>query len=144
MLIDNIIVSADIYSSYCSGILLEDLSDHFPCVLTVNNLQVRNCGPTVINSRKLTPKNLEQIKTEVEKLDLCNFDPMLNVNRAFQKLHDSILLVVNRIAPFESFIPGKYSYCIDLWLPFNLLKGIKKQRKLYRKTLSKDCKQKDR
>ena len=54
---------------------------------------------------------------------------------------EKIISTVDKIAPYESFTPSKYKYHRDPWLPFSLLKSIKKQQELYRKTLKCDCSQ---
>ena len=56
-LIDNIFVSPHIYSKHNSGIVVDDISDHFLCVLLANDLKLKKKESTVITSRKITPKN---------------------------------------------------------------------------------------
>ena len=55
-LIDNIIVSERIFTNYTSGIILEDLSNHLPCYITLPNLKLDRKKNCVITSRKLTQK----------------------------------------------------------------------------------------
>ena len=61
-LIDNIIVSDEIHKRYKCGIILNDISDHLPCYLVVENFHLKYNSPAVITSRKITPKNIERIK----------------------------------------------------------------------------------
>ena len=72
---------------------------------------------------------------ELAKLDLCNVAESNTVDEAFSNLHESILAVINKIGPFETFSPGKHKYRKDPWLPVGLLKSIKKQILLYKETL---------
>ena len=55
-LIDNIFVSNKLQHCIKSGVIVTDLSDHFPCILTVTNLNQSNNSPTKITKRKLIKK----------------------------------------------------------------------------------------
>ena len=138
-LIDNIIVSSSIHSKYLSGLLIDDRSDHLPCILVARNLNTTKKSPIIINSRKLTPKNLAKIKAGVAELDLANSIPLEDATEPFSNLHEKLVKVIDEIAPNQNFTPGKYSYRKEPWLPVTLLKFIKKQQTLYHKTLSHDC-----
>ena len=61
-LIDNIIVSPGIYSSYLSGIIIENLSDHLPCLLVAKNIKFSKKEIPVITSRKITLKTISMMK----------------------------------------------------------------------------------
>ena len=79
-LIDNIIVSEGIYGNYKCGILLEDISDHLPCMLVACNLKLHKKEPTVITSRKITPKTLNQIRAD---LTSANLEETGDINELF-------------------------------------------------------------
>ena len=124
-LIDNIIVSASIYNAYQSGILLEDLSDHFPCILVAKNILKQTKARTPITSRKITPKTVTKIKNELSSANLSESIKSTDINTAFDKLHEKVLAVVDKIAPYETYMPGKQSYRKEPWLPISLLKSVK-------------------
>ena len=86
-LIDNILVSPNIYGSYQCGIMLEDISDHLPCVLVARNLKLERKEPVVITSRKITPSTVSKIKTELKNLDLMSNLLDKGVNEGFDYLH---------------------------------------------------------
>ena len=69
-LIDNVIVSRNIFQYSSGAILIEDISDHLPCLLIVKNSQLKRKEPIVITSRKLTPKSLENIQYKLRNEDL--------------------------------------------------------------------------
>ena len=143
-LIDNLLVSFSIYYSYQSGILIDDLSDHLPCILCAKNLKLRRKDPIVIRSRKVTPKTISQIKLKLDSIDLLDIVQKGSVNEAFNNFHENLVSVVDEFAPYESFTPGNYSYRKEPWLPVSLLKNIKKQKKLYKKSLSPSASKDDR
>ena len=138
-LIDNIFVSNDIYSSYQCGLLIDDLSDHLPCYLIGHNLKLKKKEVPVITSRKITPKTLTKIKDTLISIDWQSVTNKESVNIAFKKFHEKIVSVLDNIAPYETFIPGKYSYHKEPWIPIGLLRSIKKQRVLYKKTLGNNA-----
>ena len=140
-LIDNILVSPNIYGSYQCGIMLEDLSDHLPCLLVAKNLKLERKEPIVITSRKITPSTVSKIKAELSSLDLMPHLLDKGVNEGFEYLHEKVTGIVDKIAPYESFTPSKHKFQRDPWLPFSLLKSIKKQQQLYRQTLKRGCSQ---
>ena len=142
-LIDNIIISEGIYGHYECGILLEDISDHLPCMLIAHDLKLHKKEPIVITSRKITPKTLTKIKSN---LSLAKLDKIVlhgDLNDSFDKFHEKVVNIVDNVAPYESFRPGKYSFRKEAWLPCSLLKCIKKQKVLYKMTLKADASDKD-
>ena len=141
-LIDNILVSPNIYGSYQCGIMLEDLSDHLPCVLVAKNLKLERKEPVVITSRKLTPSTISKIKAELSSLNLMPHLLEKGINDGFEYLHEKVISTVDKIAPYESFTLSKYKFRRDPWLPCSLLKSIKKQHQLYKLTLKRGCSQK--
>ena len=140
-LIDNMFVSARIYDSHTSGILLDDISDHLPCLLSVTSCKLKKKECTVITSRKITPKTLSSMKEKISAIDFCDMVTNNSIDTAFDKLHENMLNIIDSVAPYESFFPGKCSYRKESWLPASLLKSIKKQKMLYKRTFSKNCKE---
>ena len=61
-LIDNIFVSDRLQQSPNSGVLITDISDHFPCMLTISDFNQSKNAPIKIIKRKLNKENLDKIK----------------------------------------------------------------------------------
>ena len=134
-LIDNIMVSHDVFKKFRSCILTEDLSDHLPCYLIAQNLKLKKKDPPVITSRKITPKTLEKIKNALDVPHLYNTVQKGSVNDAFESFHDGLLSIIDKEAPLETYQPSKNKYRKEAWLPVSLLQNIKRQKYLYRKSL---------
>ena len=135
-LIDNIIVSNGIYSDYQCAILLEDLSDHLPCILIAHGIKIKTKERVKITSRKITPKTLQQIKTALRQSNLSTIvDNEEDISLAFEKVHTKILDIIDDIAPYEEFTPSKNRYRREAWMPFNLLKSVNKQKALYKRSI---------
>ena len=60
-----------------------------------------------------------------------------NPDEAFDRFHEKVLSVIDSVAPYESFTLGKQMYHKEPWLPDSLLKNSKKQKILYKKTISR-------
>ena len=61
-LIDNIFISQQLINDYRCGFLIDDLSDHLPCLLSIKNLNPDMNGFNTILSRKLTDMKMTNIK----------------------------------------------------------------------------------
>ena len=57
------------------------------------------------------------------------------LDECFDNFHKKVITVIDNVAPYESFEPGKQMYRKEPWLPVGLLKSIKKQKLLYTRTL---------
>ena len=64
-LIDNILVSRDIYNSINCGIAISDLSDHFPCIITWPNIIKNRKNNLTFETKKVDEKFLPGIKNEL-------------------------------------------------------------------------------
>ena len=63
-LIDNILIDRKLLDSYYCGILLDDISDHMPCLLGLKGA-LGNPREVWITSQKMNKKALDQIKTNL-------------------------------------------------------------------------------
>ena len=134
-LIDNIIVSVEIYASYQSDIIVEDLSDHLPCLLVAHNMKLKKKEIPVITSRKITPKSIKEIQNQLSELNLANVVSKGDLDECFNIFHDLLTNNIDSVAPYESYVPRKQMYRKEPWLPVSLLKSIKRHKYLYTKSL---------
>ena len=68
-LIDNIFVSQQLINDYQCGLLIDDLSDHLPYLLSIENLDPDMNGFSTILSRKLTDTKMTNIKQDLASID---------------------------------------------------------------------------
>ena len=142
-LIDNIFISNESISSYDCGILVDDISDYFPCYLILRNCKVKNKPKRYVTCRKITPKTTRAIRANVSsvgsQLSLVATNNKVDINCTFESCHSILMEQIDRIAPYER-IPLKPKYLKkEPWLPTSLLKSIKKQKLLYQVTLKTNC-----
>ena len=135
-LIDNIIVNKNIFQYSLGAILVDDISDHLPCLLIVKHTQLKRKEPIIITSRKLTPKSLDNIKTKLTQTDLLNGSNYNDVDSLFNTFHRGLIKIIDSVAPLETYTPSKSKFRREPWMLPNLLKCVRKQKILYKKALS--------
>ena len=97
-LIDNILLSKKLQPEYESLIIIEDLSDHLPCLVSLKNFQQ-------VKSTNLVMKwivNNKAIKNIKEDLLQVDWNMMLKdklVSDSFHSFHNELIKVLNKHAP---------------------------------------------
>ena len=98
-LIDNIFVSNKLQHSTKSTVIITDISDHFPCTVTISNYNKSKDTKTKITKRKLNKENLDKIKSDIGNI---NWEEEINkkdANKSFEIFHKKVLDSLNRHAP---------------------------------------------
>ena len=135
-LIDNNFVCPCIYNQHSSGILVDNISDHLPCLLVAQELKLKKKERAVITSRKIMPKTIDLVKDKLNEGSLSTIASCDSIDIALNKLHEKIISIVDSVAPLETYVPHKKMYHKEPWLPSSILRNIKYQKKLYIKSLS--------
>ena len=138
-LIDNILVSKNLYKNYTSAVMLHDISDHMPCVLVLKLAKVSHSEPVSVFSRKITPKMLRVIKSELNCVDWSAIVHNINLNTGFTDFHQELTRILDKHALYCSYTPSANKKRHEPWLIPNILKCIKKQLRLYKTMLHKDA-----
>ena len=139
-LIDNIFVNKELKDEYDCGLLIDDISDHFPCYLVLHDCKLKHKPKRYMSCRKITPKTIKKIKQDLSDASLSSIvtDSTMDVNTVFDNWHSKVLNIIDKTAPFETIsLKSKYLNK-EPWLPVSLLKSIKKQKKLFQITLAKN------
>ena len=127
-LIDNIFISPCIYNQHSSGILVDDISDHLPCLLLAQELKLKKKERAVITSRKIMPKTIDLVKDKLNEASLSTIASCDSIDIALNKLHEKIISIVDSVAPLETYVPHKKIYHKEPWLPSSILRNIKYQK----------------
>ena len=134
-LIDNVFLSTKLQTPIDSTILLEDISDHLPCMITMHKqLKCVREGKT-ITSRPLTDKNIEKINTDLSAID---WDQELNsksIEDDFNKFHKIVCETINTHAPVKTKKISAKKANQDPWITKGITTSLSKQRKMYTKML---------
>ena len=103
-LIDNIMIGRKFQTNYESMIAISDISDHFPCIVNIMGTQLFKKKKSVITTRGLNTRKIEQIKT---KLNQINWNEELihkDTSDAFDTFHEELLNTLDSIAPYHEVI----------------------------------------
>ena len=68
-LIDNLFISENLIDNYRSGILINDMSDHLPCLLTIQNSEQDTKGHNMIITCDLNDTKLTNIRQDLSKVN---------------------------------------------------------------------------
>ena len=128
-LIDNILVSENLYTGHLSYVIAEDISDHLPGLLSLPSLTAPQKESVLVKKRRLNEKAVESIKNELTEKKYS--ETLSDVNEAFIELHDSVLEAINKSAP-EKSVRKKAKQHNEPWIRAGICNSLRKQRKLYR------------
>ena len=133
-LIDNIFVSNKLQHCINGGVIVTDLSDHFPCILTVTDFNQSNTNKKRIIKRKLNKKNLDKIKNDIGKIDWEIELNNLDTNKSFEILHNKLKEIIDLHAPERSTYI-KENRINKPWISKNLANCIRKSKILFKNSL---------
>ena len=133
-LIDNILVSRDIYNNAKCGIAISDLSDHFPCVMTWPNIIKNKNNHITFNVKKFDQKHVSALQEELRQ-DWQILEMTEDANDAYQLFHSRLENVINKFTE-EKTVKISYKKIVkEPWLTKGIIKANRKQTKLYKEWL---------
>ena len=132
-LIDNVIISLRHCENYTSMILLDDLSDHLPCLTVISNLIVNKHNKQKIKTRSL--KYLSRVKEELQKEDWSSLEQELDVNLQTDYLQRKLEALLDAHCPEKEFSISYHSLRKEPWMTKGLMTSSKKSKELYTKML---------
>ena len=136
MLIDNVFCSESLYAKCTSHILIDDISDHLPCLCTF-----RNVFPTLNETKSvwkpsLTEKNVLKIQKDLALVDWATkLDQSQTCSEQFCTLQEVIQNTMNTHAP-ERLVRCKIKPLVEPWLTKGLINCQRKLKKLYKNSIS--------
>ena len=90
-LIGNIIVSMNYVGRYTCNVLIDNISDHLPSILSLSGVTAYKKEPVLIKSRDLCKRNIDALK---QSLDITNFESLIfdnDVNSSFNNIHTKLV-----------------------------------------------------
>ena len=112
-----------------SFVLIEDLSDHYQCLLRIDNVK-RKCNDRVIFHRKLNDSAFFKLN---QKLLFHDWNTIydLDANLSYEYLVKTIMNYLDEVAPLRQiFISGK-DYFVEPWMNVKLCKYKRKCKSLF-------------
>ena len=131
-LIDNIFVSEELLLDCKSGILVNDMSDHLPCLLTLQNIDYDTNSPNMTITRDLSDTKLTNIKKELSDINWQETLHHDNCQDNYTTFDKTLTNVLDKHAPvkLKKMRPHVKS---EPWVTPGLRKCRHKQKRLYKK-----------
>ena len=136
-LIDNIFLESKLTGQMTSKILIDDISDHLPCVTIIGNLLPSKAFKRMITSRDIRPKNLESLREDLVS-SIPTLNPNLDVNTQFLDFHTLLQSKIEKHCPINTRTISKRNFRNEPWLTNGLLISSHKQQVLYQSSLRKN------
>ena len=86
-LIDNLMVSQELYYNSLSRII-NDMSDHTPCISVFPNAISRKGKTITIQSRDMKGDNINRLKSSLSNIDWTSTLALPDVNQQFDQFHE--------------------------------------------------------
>ena len=136
-LIDNIFLDSKLTGHTVNKILVDDISDHLPSVVILENLNPSKQKKVEVTSRDVRPKQIESLKMELTSTTLSG-----DTNEQFDKFHKIILKSLDTYCPIRTCFVSNNKFRKEPWLTAGLLISCNKQKKLYQISISNNAKPK--
>ena len=94
-LIDNIIINREIYNNLRCVVLICDLSDHFPCIMSWSGIQKNKKQVLSFTSKNLDVKQMASLKEDLN-INWKNLHESNDVHESFQLFHNHLLCSIEK------------------------------------------------
>ena len=134
-LIDNIFISQSWLCNFDCGILVNDMSDHLPSIVSLKNLKLSKKMPIQIMTRDTRTRNMKALKNCLSQINWSEFIKDNAPNESMSYLHDKVIEEVEHFTHIRMYnVNPKKARC-ELWLKAGIYISIRKCKKLYIATL---------
>ena len=130
-LIDNIMISRSLQGNYASFVVIEDISDHFACLVVLKDQNKSIKGPKYIKTRNLDDQKIANIVVTLQEYNWIEILRSLNANDGFNTFHSTLITIIDKIVPETEIRLSKSKTPRDPWITKGMLQSIQKQKKLY-------------
>ena len=135
-LIDNIFSNVSDNRQHFSGILITNLSDHFPCFYQIKSNRRYNKSNKFIFCRNFNQENICKLYHNLESKDiygLMDTDENADPNYNYNILENILITALNKYIPLQKVKFNKYKHKKCNWITTGILKSIKFRDNLYRR-----------
>ena len=139
-LIDNILMKLSRnFSETTSGILLYNISDHFPCFISLDFLKKNKCTPKYVKTRPRSEQAYDNFKHEISFK--CSQQRFITYSNADPNTNYDILNIIitesyNKHLPAKLVRFNKHKHKQNNWVTAGILLSIRFRDKLYKKVLN--------
>ena len=101
-LIDNAFCTEVLYHGSKNYILIDDISDHLPCLCIFDNVFPMQLSTSYVLKTKLNDKSLHQINADISNEDWSSTIRGNDCNEQFNSFHDRLMCILDKHAPEKS------------------------------------------
>ena len=134
-LLDNIFISRRLQSSFISGIITTDLSDHLPTLVCLKDLRHETRTQKTIKYRSINKESIQKMNDELNSYNwmelLCNS----NTEDAFNIFHNVLVESFNTCMPEKTKRVKNKTYMHEPWITKGIMRSMTKLKQLYIKML---------
>ena len=139
--LDNIITNASLSREFFSGILIEDISDHFPVFCQIPSRPVtkrQNANEPTSSYRVLNNANISDLNDKLSKHDWQDIISDNDSSSAASKLNVILTELLAQACPLKSHKDKKKNTPNQPWFSLGLKISSKRKNKLFKKALGNE------
>ena len=121
-LTDNIIIGRAYQTDYEPRIVVNDMSDHLPCLLKIKNPSLFLKPPTKITTRGLNYEKIIEINNKLKEIDWNDKLENSTVNEQYTKFQYTLVNSIDEVAPYHTLKISSNKIIKDPWLSVGLHK----------------------
>ena len=131
-LINNILINQSENENYDSYVLQDNISDHLPCVCTLQDVKATKRDKKSITTRIMKRMNMNRLKEEILQTD---WDTILGTCDSLDNKFDKILQTISENV--DHFLPETTKHISytklrkEPWITSSLMRSIKKSKSMY-------------
>ena len=133
-LIDNILISEKLQSNFESTIIIDDMSDHLPCILTLKNY-INTHSHIFRRTQRINSCTVNKMLSSLSKIDWTESLNNKNATESFTVFHKTLTSIINNYAP-EQLVKKKMKKYTCPWMSKGYQKSLLKSKRLYAKSLT--------
>ena len=127
-LIDNVLISNKLSYSFTPYVLVDDISDHYPCLVLLHDANKCRKNKIRISKRTLTDSSIQQLNNNLAQID-WNYLEHLDVNEGFTEFHETLIAELDKTCPRKEYLVRQDKIVRDPWITKGLSNSLKKTRK---------------
>ena len=129
-LIDNIMISRSLQCNYDSFVLIEDISDHFACLVVLKDQKKSIKGPRFIVTRNLDDCKINEIILSLQENNWFKSLSELDANSGFDHFHSVLTKTIDKISPETEIRLNRNKTAKDPWATKRILNCIRRPKNL--------------
>ena len=131
-LIDNILVSQKFCEKFESNILIDDISDHLPTVLTLKGVLANKKDKVKITSRDMQPSSINALVRYLYSIDWTNYTNNTNYDENVSKIHQVLIEALDEYIPETTHSINCKQLRREPWLTTGKQTSTRKSKLLYK------------